>query len=254
MFKKRLLVALFFLTTPATAGTVYYALPSGVTTGNCASTAPCEPNYAMSIASNNDQILLIGSGGAYAQTLILTGKRLDIKGDCSNLSSVQLTGGITVGDLAVGIIHCLTIATGNGIGIYVRQFSIADWANVIWGDNAIDIQSAETGRANCVGPETLAANTFHFLHSKVADHSSIVENCDITIQDHVSTYSFLHLSSMGIINIGAAKIHGNTVPGTKNGVAYPSMQWVIDNSELDKASVVVPGTGPNIKNALAVIR
>jgi hypothetical protein len=238
--------SLWLVSQPALAFNTLYASPSGVSAGSCPISAPCDLSYAISIAAPNDRVD-VSAHGNYSETANIINTRLEIRGDCSNPSAVVFTNStvaVWVQDGSIGIVDCLTIATGTGTGISTRQFTIADFHDVIFGANSVDLAAVETSRINCVGPDTIAANTYRAYHVMVYDHSTVELQCPITIGANATTSSFLTAQQMSLVRMDAATVSGNTVSGN---------QWILDNAELVKGAVAVPGNASTVSLNNAVI-
>src|SRR5262249_42106450 len=159
---------------------------------------PCRTlNYALTLAGLNGALrdTIIVADGTYAQSMNVVGKRVTVVGNCANSGNVVITGNsknpaFWAQDLAVLIVECMKIETGNGNAIQTRQYSIADYRNVVFGQNAIDVTANETSRINCLDKNTVVANSAPKYYALALDKSTISLGCSIDIEGNVKTSSF----------------------------------------------------------------
>jgi hypothetical protein len=205
---------------PANAITTFVS-PSGNDSNDCRDAAtPC---LTIQAAVNKTGDSTRASSGIYIADGTYTAgadvshfKHINFLGNCKNPGAVLITktGGyvFSAQDHATMTFNCLRIDATNGIAIYARQFSIADYTNVIFGPAESHVLAGELSKINCANATIAGSATYHV---RAEGGSSISIACPMKINAGVSMLAFVKAGHYSIVIISGANITGNLKSGAQ---------------------------------------
>jgi hypothetical protein len=150
-------------------------------------------------------------------------------------------------DHAIAGINCLTIASvGSGsMGIATRQYAIADYNNVRFG-NMLDgkhVSATEASKINCLKAEIVGGAAYHLAASL---QSQIIASCETAIPRAVAFSSFTWVVWRSLLNASGGKFFGEGVGGTTG------LQFIVDDSTIIQPETGFPGVGDIIQHSSTV--
>lgn len=224
---RTLLAAFFFLlfsSIGAFAGGPYFVAPTGNDGADCLSVAtPCLTlQHVVDIAPNAQASGITLADGAYASVSVQYYKIIGFFGNCADPSLVSIGGttAVTGQDHAVVTISCLTLASSS-VGLYARQFAIADANNIRYGPMVIGVSASETSKINVCGATLLGNITYPFA---AGYGSTVFLGCSVAIPGPITVGAFAYAVIQSILNAGGATFTGL---GNVTGLAY-----INDNSTI----------------------
>jgi len=238
---KRILASLLFAPVVALAQTLTYVATTGSDSNNCLSQANAclTPSKGLEAAGSYG-ILYISAGSYYWVNLNLShSKFVTVIGDCNNTSAVALftsgSGAVaTVQDHATLTLQCLKLGTvSNGsVGIYARQFSIADWKDVVFGHFPLGVHVAlsEMSKGNCIGNIGITGDAQAHLLVSGGSYGSL--SCAMAFSGSPTIAYFISAGGLSQVLANAS---------TFSGSATITSAYSINTSLLTKGSVTIPG-------------
>src|SRR5262245_17714788 len=160
-------------------------------------------------------------------------RAIRLRGNCSNLSSVQIIAnslGILVQDHAIGILQCLTIAAGTteATGILSRQYSIVDAVRLRFSGFPLvqNIIVGDSSTLTCApGPngEPVVVTGSSTVFISISRGSRLNLNCPIFFEDQSAFSYFMQCIQLSICDLSQFSWAGSKITGK---------QFYCDNSDL----------------------